>query len=773
MKNVKEIVEQSRGLMPEEFTEQLSAIVNTNREAEFKVPILGGMKAGKSTLLARMMECEQAFLPPDNLEATAKTVRISYGFVANRKIVHTDGTESLVESDEEWEGYARGKTALNAGVSLVVELPNEFLRDNRVSVYDTPGNNSVDEAKAEETWSSLIGSQFAVYCVRATEILTKTDITFLKSALPLLKNFVIAVTRLDEAGIHDIHSAKANEMVEYVRSRLSENFSEQPLAIIPVCSVKDGDNSGISLLNRTVENILKQRGDDLRSSKIDLELRSLAKQNVASVCNKIELIERLFSENGNAVAEKIGTFKSQLVEMESEKSTAVRRLQVELDSKKQNVRSAISECGIQAVDRIKNRLESFNSSRELEEASQGILLSEVSCWHDCVGEVMESLANSNEDVLANAASEFVNRIESSVKENLDVNFKIVLSDRNNYEVPVYMKNELERLGKDSASINEEIASLQEEMKNDCAQIPEIQGNLEIIRSQLDQIGEYQPQYIQKKYGSVYGETEDALKNVGTAIDWILMLAPIPMGKLKWLSKFKYGKKIQKVVKQANKMIRAKNKFIKNVAKPVPGLGRFLDTLSVEHWAGKLGALIDNSNTRVVMEEDPEVKKAYQAQVAPYLNQERTSTLLLNALQESIKEKQQLLEIRQKEQDFVSDATEKLERDIRDCQRQLAEEMECEKISVGKRQLLEKAISLFQNSKSELVAPILKDVENLFAEAGSSMSSELVNRMNATLTSLREQLECTQNSWLEDKGSMLVDLELMKRRKLFLESLMNV
>lgn len=766
------IIKKSKNLMSPEFTEQLDDIINKNISVEFKVPVLGGMKAGKSTLLAKMMECEQVFLPPDNLEATAKTVRVSYGFVANQKIVHQDGSETLVYSDEEWDGYARGKEALDSGDSLVVELPNEFLRNNNISLYDTPGNNSVDDAKVKETWSSLIGAQLAIYCVRATEILTKTDITFLKSALPLLKNFVFALTRLDEVGIQDVHSDKANEMVEYVKSRLAENFPEQPLAIIPVCSLKDGDASGVSNLNLTIANILKQRGENLRSSKMALEMKVLAEQNSAFVRNDVELKQKILSENGEVVAEKIGAFKSQLLDVESEKTAAVRRLQVELDNKKQNVRSQISDCGVQSVEHIKKRLESFNSSRELEDASQGILLSEANCWREHVTDIMETLANSNEEILANAASDFIDRIQSSAKDNLDVDFKIVLSDRSRYEVPSYMQDELNRLGKDSSAIEAEIVSLQEEMKNDNSQIPELQGNLEVIRSQLNEIGEYVPQYVEKKYGAIYGETENILKNIGSVIDFALTLAPIPMGKVKWLSKFKYGKKIQKVIKSANKVIQAKNKFIADVAKPVPALGKFLDALSVEYWTQSLGAFIDKKNTRVVMEEDLDAKRAYQEQIAPYLNQERSATMQLNALQGSIKEKQQLLELRQQERESVSDAVEKLERDIRDCQRKLAEEKEYEKVFIGKRQLLEKAISLFQSNQSELIAPVLREIEQIFVSARSSMSTELVERMDVTLKDLHAQLEKTENAWIADKGGLMVDLELQKRRMEFLESLMN-
>lgn len=768
------IVAESHQLMSQEFSDKLNVIIQGQENSKFKIPVLGGMKAGKSTLLSKILSCDTSFLPPDVLEATARCVIIDYGFAACRKIVHANGDETLVETDSEWNELVRGLRPLPSdGDRLAVELPDEFLRQLNTTMCDTPGNNTVDANKEAETWAALSGSQVAIYCLRATEILTKSDIHFLTTALPQLKNFIIVITRVDEAMCEDANGDAARRLIDYAKVRLEETFSEKPIGVVAVSSQLPSERSGYRELKKLIENTLRKEGDCLRETKIDSDVKMLAVKALPELENKIALVEKAIDEGGDVAAERVGAFKGKLVETEGEKATAVRRLQVELANQRMKVRTAVSDLGRAAVERIRRRVEDISDSKTIEETANGLILSEADVWRNGVRLVVEQLAASGDEIMATAASEFTSHLSENVINDLHLeSFRVALSDINDYSVSEAAVKQLEVWKNQREQIASEIGVLQREMATDAQQVPELQENLTQVRKQLEDIGEYEPQYVEKRYGDTRGETEDALKNVGMVADWVLLLAPIPMGKLKWLGKLKFGKQIKSVIKGANKLIRAKNKMVKRVGMAIPGAEQFLDAFSIEHWAGRLGHAIDASNVRTVMEEDREFKLAYEAQVAPFRQQADSIAETLAALDAGLKEKERLLSEHKRQAQFAGDEVQRIEQELEDQRLKLSREREAELVIVGRRQLVERAAFIFLNGKSELTSPVLAEIDHIFTVSEQQLTEQLVERMDATLVELRSQLEDFESNCKIDDARLKEQLNNLILQKAYLDHLVQ-
>lgn len=769
MKTMQEIVEEAKQIMPQTFLEKVQGIVSESQGALFKIPILGGMKAGKSTLLSKVLSCESAFLPPDVLEATARTVRIRYGFAASREIIHADGSDTPVDSDENWSAYVRGKADLSSQDDVLeVKLPDSFLRETGAVVCDTPGNNSVDGVKAEETWGAISGAQVALYCIRATSMLSKSDVDFLITALPQLKNFIFVVTRIDEAGIGDASSAQAKELVEYVRERLRKTFPVEPLAVVATSSRLEGELSGVPALKELIVQTLRQKGTMLREAKIASALRELAEVVAARVENDLSLIKKADEEGAEEFAAKIGAFKSRLVEVEAEKTAAIRRLNVELANKKTRVKSEIAQASRAAVDRAKRRAESLTSAKALEDASAGILLSEADLWRQDVQNALTRFASDGNEILSAAAGDFLARLQQDAKRDLNIDFKIVLSDPGQYEVSEDRNRSLAEYENLRQSTLREIEALEQEMSAESEKIPEIQRNLMAVKEQLAAIGEYKPQYTERTITD--NSAESTLSAVGEIIDWALLLVPIPMGKLQWLNKFKYAKQIKSVIKSANKAIRMKNTFFKNVGKSVPGMGSFLDALSVEHWTRKLGQVIDAGNARTVIEEDQDVKTAYQQQIAPFIEQEQIAQASLARIQDTLKAKEGLLLAQKAQAQFASDVAANLEREIAEQRKMLADEKERELLFAGRRQFVARATALFLCAQSELTLPVMQQLETVFAQCGGELSKQLAARMDATLADLRNQIEQTETLQRQDVSKVKENVDNLSAQLAFLETL---
>jgi GTPase Era involved in 16S rRNA processing len=720
-----------------ELSDQLQNMLERRTQPLFKIPVFGGMKAGKSTLLAKLLECDQAFLPPDVLEATGKNVTIKYSFAADRLLAKKDGTEEFCDSDEEWNLLVRGKKGVPVGTKLVLELPSEYLKNNHIVFVDTPGNNTTDNSKIDETWSALEDCSLGIYCLRASEVMTKSDFQFLLAASHYVNSFVFVITRIDEIGASSFECEQARMICEHALSKLDE-LKIKPLALLAVSSVFDPRQSGMEQLKSKLEYLLSEQGKDIKTKAFLKDFQRLGQKEMDALRNEKRLREKALSESRDVLSEKIAGLQSKVFDSELAKKTAKRKLSISFEQTKSEIISAVNAAGKSALMRLEERLQNIKTGKDIEEGGKAILYSEIDAWRTEIKNRVMSLADEKDRILADAAAEFLNEAQETISGSLDIPFHVNLEEVNSEEL-VPFEEIMKQLENEKESLKTQIRDLEEEIGAGDNLIPDLQSQLKAIQNEMNQL-EYSPVMREKVCGQINGNAAETLGYVGSAIDYALMLSPIPMEKLKWLSKLKYGKQIRNVIKVANKVIRAKNRLIKRTGSVVPGFEKFCESLSVEYLGEKLGEAIDNRGKWTRMVEDPEVKAEYLKTIAPY--KEKADSIKEQIVRRECAMRQKELQLKEIENHVSSNdkAYQAVNAEYMKTKELLRQEKDRERFNMGIQQIMETACILFRDPESVILAPMRERINIMLADYLSKLQAELDASMDATIQTIKDQID---------------------------------
>ena len=769
-KKPQEIISAIKQQSLDELSQQLQDRLDRRVNPINKIPVFGGMKAGKSTLLAKLLECEQAFLLPVLLEATGKNVTINYSFAANRSIVDPAGAAVLCESDEEWDLMVRGKTEIPVGSQLFLEVPCMFLRDNQISFIDTPGNNTVDAVKKDQMWDALQDSSVCIYCLRATELMSASDLRFITAASHYMENFIFVVSRIDEIGANRYDAPEAVEICRYTKSRM-EQLDLHPVDIIPVSSILPADGSGIQILKDKLVDILHHRGTEFKVSAFIKDFQSLAGKVLLSLNNQKGMLENALSEGSDVFAEKLGKLNADLIDCELHKKQAQRKLSIDLEQKKLELNAAVMNAGKKTVERIKARIESILAGKEIEETGKLILLSEIDAWRQEIRETGKRLSESTDQLLAQSAAGFTGSLEEKLHQDLNVDFKVDLIPSADYSYIDAIHENMDNMTAEKENLQKEIEDLKMQIQTDENSIPELRAGINTLQQEMDSI-EYEPQMEERRYGSVNGNASEYLKKIGSAADWVLMFTPIPMSKLKWLNKLKYGKQIKNVIQGANKVIRAKNKFLKRTGTLIPGFDKFCEMFSVEYWAGKAGELIDNAGSEVRLVENQEVKDAYLKAIAPYKEKQVEMANRIEAIQQKQNFRKSLLEKMERDGELASENYQKLEQEMEEACIQMRQQQDLELLFEGKQKLMTTAYSLFMCRDSALVQPVLEEFEQMFSDYASNLQKNLDSSIDETFNRLKSQIETFRKNSMESESEIRNQLSVITNQAVALSGLLK-
>ncbi len=754
------------------FAEAVRHISTEQSASCFQIPVFGGMKAGKSTLIANLLECDQAFLPPGILEATAKNVRVQFGFAAARKVVDEVGNETLVETDEAWDSLIRGLEATpNPTDKLVLDLPNTELRDLNMVMIDTPGNNTLDNHKAIETLKALTDSQLGIYCLRATENMCGSDLAFIKAAADYLDNYIFVITRIDETGASSVSDASVAQQVEYTRKRLAE-LKIVPLAVVAVSSkIAEKSKSGLPELKQTIRDQIIRSGEALRIAYLKKQILKIARGKLQNVENELTLLDKNLSTEKEEFFRQISLLKAKLIDTSLEKKQAGRKLQISLEQKRLMLEKKISSSASAALASLKEKINGIDSARELEETAKLMLMTTLDTWRKEVKTLLEQFADSSDEMISEAASVFLHNIQNHIHNELHVDFKVNLANPEQYSVSEAMTGELDRLEQERQQLLQNIQQIQEEIQESNDSIPELTQTLAAAKEQLDSM-HYEPVMEKKRFGTVSGGAKDILSTVGTVSDWLLLLTPIPMSKLKWLNKLKYGKAIGNIIKNTNKIIRVKNKWIGRTLKLIPGVEKvaetgwlqtFVSVFSVEHWASELGEIIDKANTQTMTVENEEVRQKFQEETAAYRQQIHDLQSELQLKTGILEKKSQQLREMERQNQSITMEYRQLEEEIQ----QVKEEMERQKgkeiLYNGKKQLFAQAYNLLGDRNSAVMAPVFQKLEQAFTKAQTTLEPQLMRQIDDTIEALNRHIDDSEINYNVSKADLEDKQELLRRQ----------
>lgn len=220
------------------------------------VAFSGHFSAGKSSLINAL--CGRPLLPSGPIPTSANLVRIVYG-TEERVTVHGPaGTEristhALAEACRDGAAFTR----------IEIETPSELLSGG-LSLLDTPGVDSTDDAHRLATESSLHLADAVFFVSDYNHVLSETNLVFLRKLEDLQKPYVILVNQVDK------HRAGEMPFDAYRRSveQAFRDWQLQPEGVLYV-SVKEPGHP-LSEWNRLIRLLagLKRHADTVARSGI-------------------------------------------------------------------------------------------------------------------------------------------------------------------------------------------------------------------------------------------------------------------------------------------------------------------------------------------------------------------------------------------------------------------------------------------------------------------------------------------------------------------------
>jgi len=322
----------SRGfdsLRDEVYEDRIPAL----REGQMSVVVLGEFNHGKSTVVNALLGEE--ILPTGITPTTSEITHLVYADEPTVSLQPTGDAEvrevayeELGEAVTDDEGGEEG--ADDEDLEYVeIGYPNDLLEDSLVLV-DTPGVNDISRQKVEITYGYVPRADVILYVLDATQILKKSEITFIEEKLlEANRDRIIFVLGKVDA----LSDEEAREVEEYARERLEQIMGPVDLYAFSgreaIQSIERGEaptEAFQDFRGELLEFLREQKAEIIVDSALGggLRVASMLEQNLAierqayrlekeelderisAVRSKLEESQRLIAENLDLIDERIG-----------------------------------------------------------------------------------------------------------------------------------------------------------------------------------------------------------------------------------------------------------------------------------------------------------------------------------------------------------------------------------------------------------------------------------------------------------------------------------
>ncbi|MFB6352180.1 MAG: dynamin family protein [Bradymonadaceae bacterium] len=189
------------------------------REGQMSVVVLGEFNHGKSTVVNALLGEE--ILPVGITPTTAVITHLVYNDKPTVTVEPTGGGDSYEIAYNEMADLITEEDEAGFGEEpeyVEIGYPNDLLEESLVLV-DTPGVNDISRQKVEITYGYVPRADVILYVLDATQILKKSEITFISERLlEANRDRIIFVLGKVDA----LSDEEAAEVEEYARERLEE-----------------------------------------------------------------------------------------------------------------------------------------------------------------------------------------------------------------------------------------------------------------------------------------------------------------------------------------------------------------------------------------------------------------------------------------------------------------------------------------------------------------------------------------------------------------------
>lgn len=749
---------------------------------KYLLPFFGQFSAGKSRLINHLLGRE--LLPVKSSETTAFLTFISYGERETALVQYADGhCENICIDEVRAKDYSTVGDKID---SMSITLCNPILK-NGLTIVDTPGVNTIVANHVEAAQQLLSNSLYMVYVLGKSP--SHSDCEMIEQIEKLGVSTIFVRTKIDEMHVaeEDIFETIKEEKTDV------EKLIGHPVKYFPVCNEKYS-NEKIEILDTF--DALKEHISGELASNIATIYAASAEKRIKILSEKFSAMlsqrETTIMESSQKSVEEL---RNQQTQVEMMKKSLEKIISANTMTQEQKIKSVnetiadrLSTIRKNGNNALRNQMEALAESDNYKDHITALYTQAVSSTCKQMGDMAEeqitNLSNETSETFAKAIRCDIPSVEVS----LDLTKVNAICDEQNAM--------LEDITEKIARINElknATASDLEQYELDRKKVEEIISGYDDFISKATSevktfIEEHKPTYIQheSKLGNILsgigkvadiamlfipasgwasvaktaGQTANKIKSTSQIAN-IAKNTLITVGKgAKAMSKADTALDITKLIGQGQKLLTSNNSD--NLPEQKEKSTSFFDYLTLSHWFGKLGEVIDPPTTEI----DKELENEFNQQVEDARRQIR------DKVDEKIRQMQALdlitdeISANRKKQEMLADEEKRLNEKIDNKNK----EMEVRRTKAINEAIRKQCVEKFSQSTDEYAAIVCKSAERELADvsnkiilaANASVSQQLDEASNrlAEIIRRREQNTIDDTTAIAEIASMKSKLQIV-------------
>lgn len=198
---------------------QIDNVMQAFGEDNFCITVVGEFSRGKSSLCNALLDRD--VIPVGDLPTTSRITQICYGEEEAVSYAGMEGKQPL--SERFWETIP---AELPNDSIVDVEVNNTWLREQRITLIDTPGIDDIEGNIFQEVLLQIQRSDAVIVMINALMAMSQTEKTFIEEHIVTNRNpkVAVVVSRLD-----NVNPSEQQRVIDHISNELSSFNSSIPL----------------------------------------------------------------------------------------------------------------------------------------------------------------------------------------------------------------------------------------------------------------------------------------------------------------------------------------------------------------------------------------------------------------------------------------------------------------------------------------------------------------------------------------------------------------
>lgn len=262
--------------------------LNRINSMKLHLGIIGEFNAGKSTLLNSLLG--KNIVATSSRPCTPVPIYIQGSEIEQLKVNFTDSTSRLVPLSE-YAVYTTEGEGPQGVKDLEMAVNSPLLKDNNITLIDTPGINSINSKHTEVTLSSLKDMHAAILLIYSKQPGSKSTIEFLQQAASHIDKIFICISKSDF-----LSQDQLERVVRDLPGRLSKSSGLQIDKVWPIHIADDGAGQDMELFLQEIQAFMIGEWYKIISKDLSKTLVEYSLKASDLLSDRLSLHEKIFFE---------------------------------------------------------------------------------------------------------------------------------------------------------------------------------------------------------------------------------------------------------------------------------------------------------------------------------------------------------------------------------------------------------------------------------------------------------------------------------------------